>query len=219
MSEQSETTAAAIEETRPVRGADDSVSDDAGVRPAGATVDVGRIIEATVTRVLSSLGITPEAAQQQRADLEKIVAPLARAPDEIKARLDSVCSMLVERLEDPKGLVLYNLQRRLFLDLLALRDLISDLELGAAGDDGSPHLANYRNLNEQLVQLLAMNGVTPIVAAIGAQFSAQQHRVVRVVQTDDLDQDGCIDSIVRQGFGYGSFVVRPTEVVVRKGQR
>jgi len=91
------------------------------------------------------------------------------------------------------------------------------LEAGARveGED-SPHLANYRNIREQLLQLLAMNGVTPIVSEVGALFSPQQHRVVRVIRTEEPVQDGCIDSVVRDGFMFASFVVRPTEVVVRK---
>jgi len=39
---------------------------------------------------------------------------------------------------------------------------------------------------------------------------------VRIAATEDAAQDGCIESVAREGFVFGAFVVRPTQVVVQK---
>lgn len=185
--------------------------------PSSQKDDIVGVVRETVAQTLATLGITSDTGVRQPwLEMEKLIGQIARSPDDIKSKLESLFAVLLERLEDPKGVVGYNRQKRFFMDLLSLYDLMRELEdsIEAAGAD--VHRANYRNLKEHLLQLLALNGVTPVVAQIGSPFSPQQHRVIKVVQTDDSSQDGCIDSIVRDGFAFGPFTLRPTEVVVKK---
>lgn len=177
----------------------------------------GAVAREVVVQTLAEMGFTENAVAPRLLEIERQMAALTRSPDDLKARLENMFAVLLEKLEDPKGLLVYNRQRRLFLDILSLHDLILDLEVGAkANDSDAQHWTNYKNVREQLLQVLATNGVTAIVSEVGVAFSPQQQRVVRVVPTDESTQDGCIESIVRDGFVFGPFVLRPTEVVVRK---
>lgn len=204
----------------------DSPTTEKGVGPGGIggstsprpmAVEPGAVAREAVVQTLAEMGFTENAVATRLLEIERQMAVLTRSPDDLKNRLENMFAVLLEKLEDPKGLLVYNRQRRLFLDILSLHDLILDLEVSAkANDSDSQHWTNYKNVREQLLQVLATNGVTPIVSEVGAAFSPQQQRVVRVVRTEESMQDGCIESIVRDGFVFGPFVVRPAEVVVRK---
>jgi molecular chaperone GrpE (heat shock protein) len=176
-------------------------------------VDVDGVAREAVRQTLGALGITAGGESSKLRELTGAVDTLSRLPPEFRTQLDAVFAAVLDRVEDKKGHFAFNRQRRLFLDLLSLHDMIRDLENGTA--DPSHH-ANYGNLLGQLVQLLALNDVTPIVCEVGTAFNPSQHRVVRVVQTEEGSLDGCIESVARDGFAYGSFVVRPAEVVVHK---
>ena len=174
-------------------------------------------VQVAVRQTLATLGITSELAVEQRwLKMESLINHFARTPDEIKNTLENLFGVLLERLEDPKGVVGYNRQKRFFLDLLSLHDLMQELEDRSEETGTDVHRSNYRNLKEHLLQLLVLNGVTPVGAQVGAPFNPQAHRVIKITHTEDASQDSYIDSIVREGFAFGSFTLRPTEVVVRK---
>jgi hypothetical protein len=168
------------------------------------------ITRAAVGEALTALDLTPETGRRLR-DLDQATATILRFPEVCRALFESSFTVLLERLEDTKGVFAFNRQKRMLVDLLALHDMMLDLERSVPA--GDPHRGNYLTLREQMLQTLA---VTPILAETGARFNPSLHRAVGVFPAPDAASDGAIDSIKREGFLFGVFVLRPTEVVVRK---
>jgi molecular chaperone GrpE (heat shock protein) len=131
--------------------------------------------------------------------------------------LNGVFSKIFDRIEDPQGRFAFNLQRSLLKGLLSIYDLLQDLEGNTEKElSDKEHRANYGTIRMQMFQLFAFNDIKPIIPEAGAKMDAQFHRAVEVVLTGEPEEDNCIEKCIRDGFIYGSIVLRPAEVIVRK---
>ena len=65
-------------------------------------------------------------------------------------------------------------------------------------------------------QVFEFNDIKPVIPAVDAKMDAQYHRAVEVVATGEPEEDNCIERCFRDGFIYGSIVLRPAEVTVKK---
>jgi len=171
--------------------------------PEQPAVDVAQIVRQSTT----ALG------QTLRPELERV----SSVPDQVNKSLNGFISAILDRVEDPRGRFAFNVQRSLLRGLLSLYDLLQDLE----GNDGkalsdAEHRVNYRTIRTQLLQLLAVNDVKSFAPEAGTKVDAQYHRVLEVVPTGEPGEDNCIANCIRDGFTFGSTVLRPVEVTVKK---
>lgn len=69
-------------------------------------------------------------------------------------------------------------------------------------------------IHQQLLKVLADNGVTPIAVNIGDAFDANIHEPVGNETTDDEMKDHTIASVAQSGYKMGERVLRPARVKV-----
>jgi molecular chaperone GrpE (heat shock protein) len=156
---------------------------------------------------------TAELSQQLKTGFEHI----SSMPDQVNKSLNGFTSAVLDRVEDPRGRVAFNFQKSILRGLLSLYDLLQDLEKNREKVlNHEEHLANYNAIRTQLVQLLDFNDVKSLTPEPGTELNAQYHRALGVVPTDNPQENNCIESCIRDGFSYGSMVLRPAEVIVKK---
>ena len=75
-------------------------------------------------------------------------------------------------------------------------------------------------IHQQLLKVLADNGVTPISVKEGDAFDANLHEPMDNVETEDEKKDHTIAVVVQSGYKMGERVFRPARVKVftSKGQ-
>ncbi len=69
-------------------------------------------------------------------------------------------------------------------------------------------------IHQQLLKVLAENGVTPIDAKIGDSLDATLHEAIVTLPTTDASQDHTIASIIQQGYRISDRILRPVRVKV-----
>ncbi len=69
-------------------------------------------------------------------------------------------------------------------------------------------------IHQQLLKVLADNGVTPIAVNIGDAFDANIHEPMGNEETDDAKKDHTIASIAQSGYKMGERILRPARVKV-----
>ncbi len=69
-------------------------------------------------------------------------------------------------------------------------------------------------IHQQLLKVLAENGVTPIPAKEGDALDANLHEAIETVPTEDASQDHAISSIIQQGYKFNDRILRPVRVKV-----
>ncbi len=69
-------------------------------------------------------------------------------------------------------------------------------------------------IHQQLLKVLAENGVVPITVNVGDMFDSNFHEPIETVTTDELSQDHTIAGIIQQGYKINDRVLRPARVRV-----
>jgi molecular chaperone GrpE len=103
--------------------------------------------------------------------------------------------------------------------LVELLDVVDNLERAiTAGSDaaGSAQLARGIELvRDQFLAKLSAFGVER-VPALGAPFDAMRHEAASTTAVDNLEQDGVVVAVIKEGYSIGDEVLRPAVVVVGK---
>jgi len=156
---------------------------------------------------------TTELGQTLKPDFERVLG----VPDKVDRALNGVFSKIFDRIEDPQGRFAFNLQRNLLKGLLSIYDLLQDLEGNTERElSDKEHRANYGTIRTQMLQLFVFNDIKPIIPEVSIKMDALYHRAVEVEATREQEEDNCIERCIRDGFIYGSIVLRPAEVTVKK---
>ena len=69
-------------------------------------------------------------------------------------------------------------------------------------------------IHQQLLKVLAENGVTPIEAKEGDTFDHNLHESIESVETDDGSKDHTLAQIIQSGYKIGERILRPVRVKV-----
>ncbi len=69
-------------------------------------------------------------------------------------------------------------------------------------------------IHQQLLKVLAENGVTPIDAKEGDAFDHNLHESIESVETDDQSKDHTLAQIIQSGYKIGERILRPVRVKV-----
>ena len=69
-------------------------------------------------------------------------------------------------------------------------------------------------IHQQLLKVLAENGVTPIDAKEGDAFDHNLHESIESVETDDQSKDHTLTQIIQSGYKIGERILRPVRVKV-----
>jgi molecular chaperone GrpE (heat shock protein) len=161
--------------------------------------------------------IARQSATQLRHTLKTDFDKVLSVPDQVDRSLSRVISTMLDRIEDPQGRFALNLQRSLLRGLLNIYDLVQDLEENVKKPlSDTQHWKNYSTIRTQMIQLFALNDIQPLTPEVGTEMNAQCHRAVEVVPTSEPAEDNCIAKRHRDGFTFGSIVLRPAEVTLKK---
>ncbi|MEI6417102.1 MAG: nucleotide exchange factor GrpE [Verrucomicrobiota bacterium] len=69
-------------------------------------------------------------------------------------------------------------------------------------------------IHQQLLKVLAENGVTPIDGNVGDVFDHNLHESIESVETDDSTKDHTLAQIIQSGYKIGERILRPVRVKV-----
>ena len=69
-------------------------------------------------------------------------------------------------------------------------------------------------IHQQLLKVLAENGVTPIDGNVGDAFDHNLHESIESVETDDAGKDHTLAQIIQSGYKIGERILRPVRVKV-----
>ncbi len=157
--------------------------------------------EPEATRVLDDL----EQLRAKAEERDKFLEMLQRT----KADFDNYQKRMHRDLEQERKYQLAPLAR----DLLPALDNL-DRALGAAKED-SPLTQGVSMVQDQIVEVLKRHGITPIEAA-GQAFDPNLHEAV--LQQPSHQPPGTVLQVLEQGYQYHDRVLRPSKVVVSRGQ-
>ena len=122
---------------------------------------------------------------------------------------------LYKELEQYKSEFVLNLERQLLQDLLTFYDsMIWFRESMQDAPESTDENLDY--LLDEFLELLRRRDVVPFPAT--DDFDRKLHRVIQVTATEELEQDGKIEKILRRGFFRGERQLRDEEVVIYRHQ-
>jgi molecular chaperone GrpE (heat shock protein) len=163
----------------------------------------------------------PESASAQESqlllarlgELEQSVAGLAAQVSLLAERVDPLPRQIRQvgsKVDDITESIGQPRLRDLLSSLLLLYDLACQMERAAEPASA----AGYRVLCDQIMQMLAVNGITLIPAE--GRFDPALHKVVDHLACASPEEDGQIASVYRAGFRTERAVLRYAEVIVRR---
>lgn len=128
---------------------------------------------------------------------------------------------LYEELKQYKEDFLYQAEKPLLLDLLLFFDSLLWFQQNLAGKDVSPEAMaeGIQYLLDEFLEILYRRDVS--LMECPTQFDRTIQKAVKVLPTQDADQDNLVGQVLKRGFRRGKHVLRPEEVVVwrREGTR
>lgn len=162
--------------------------------------------EASVVEETPQVAETPEELKQKLNDVEDKMLRIAAEYDNYRKRTARQQDELIKSAND-----------RLFSELI---DVIDNFEraLQHAKEDSAAGaiLAGTEMIYNQLLALLAKNGVTPI-DAIGKPFDPQLHEAMLQVSSDSYSE-GIVATELAKGYQQGTRVIRHSKVGVSRGK-
>ena len=125
---------------------------------------------------------------------------------------------LYEELKQYKEDFLFQAEKPLLLDLLLFYDSLNWFQEGLVKQEMSPDVIadSFQYLIDEFIELLYRRDVVPIETT-GA-FDRKVHKAVKVVETDDPDQDHQINQVLKRGFARADRLLRPEEVVLTRAR-
>jgi molecular chaperone GrpE len=93
-------------------------------------------------------------------------------------------------------------------------DVVDSVERAMAMTEEGPLREGLRAVLDQMQQVLARQGVTP-VGAPGELFDPERHEAIGVVETSEAP-DRTILEVARSGYALGDRILRPAQVVVAR---
>ncbi|MBN2799623.1 MAG: nucleotide exchange factor GrpE [Deltaproteobacteria bacterium] len=127
---------------------------------------------------------------------------------------------LYEELKQYKEDFLFQAEKPLLLDLLLFYDSLNWFHESLVKQEMSPDVIadSFQYLIDEFIEVLYRRDVLPIEES-GA-FDRKVHKAVKVVNTDNPEQDYQIAQVLKRGFQRASKLLRPEEVVIaRHGQK
>jgi len=80
-------------------------ADGSAERPAAA-MDASAIAREAAAQTLAGIGLADSGAVQRLLETERQLAAIARLPEDLKSRMENIFATLLDKLEDPKGLLI-----------------------------------------------------------------------------------------------------------------
>ncbi len=136
--------------------------------------------------------------------LSRQVVLIPRQVRQLGAKVDDI----TESISQPRV-------RDMLNNFLLLHDLLEQMTLTAESDVESTK--NYQVLRDQILQVLRVNGISPIIE--DQRFNPAIHQAVETVACETPDEDGEIVRLYRTGFCTELAILRYAEVVVKRYQK
>lgn len=177
----------------------------------------------------AEIGISDESAAEQAPvvlapmiDLQPVVERLDRLEDLI-AQLNGQLKALAERTDLlPRQLrsqnakiddITESINQTRLRDLLNSLLMLHDLAEQMAGTSEPANLSNFEVLRSQILETLALNGISPI--PVSERFDPALHRAIESVPCPTPEEEGQIVRVCSVGFRTARAVLRPSQVVVK----
>ena len=153
-------------------------------------------------------------SSQLKDELDAIRDTLERMKKEDGALKKAFDTLYLE-LEQYKSEFVFSFEKQLLLDLLTFYDsMIWFRETLKDAPENTDENLDY--LLDEFLELLRRRDVAPFPAT--AEFDRKLHRVIQVTDTENQEDDGKIEKILRRGFFRGERQLRDEEVVIYRHQ-
>lgn len=161
----------------------------------------------------------PEAADLAGAESAAALpapAPVLPAIDDRLLRLQADFENFRRRSQRERAEIATQANENLIKELLPVLDHL-DLALDAAAQHGAggPVIEGFKLVSEQLLNVLAKAGLTPLDAT-DQEFDPQKHEAISHVVSETVPSNRVIMQ-VRRGYMLGSRLLRPAQVIVSQG--
>ena len=145
--------------------------------------------------------------QSEIGDIKKMISDLQKQDRSVKVAFDT----LYQELDHYKSEFSLKLEKQLLQDLLTFYDSLLWFQQTINNQPENIN-DNIQYLNEEFLELLRRRDVLPFPPS--SHFNGQQHRVLQIIKTSNLEDDGKIQKIVRRGFFRGEKIMRDEEVSI-----
>jgi molecular chaperone GrpE (heat shock protein) len=126
---------------------------------------------------------------------------------------------LYEEMRQYKEDFLYQAEKPFLLDLLLFYDSLSWFQQALGRKDVSLENISdsFQYLMDEFLELLYRRDVVPCEGS--DKFDVKTQKAVRVIPSENGEEDGQIQSVLKRGFVRGNRLLRPEEVVVYRNSR
>ena len=145
--------------------------------------------------------------QSEIGDIKKMLSDLQKEDRSVKVAFDT----LYQELDHYKSEFSLKLEKQLLQDLLTFYDSLLWFQQ-TINEQPENINDNVQYLNEEFLELLRRRDVLPFPPS--SHFNGQQHRVLQIVKTANLEDDGKIQKLIRRGFFRGEKIMRDEEVSI-----
>ena len=140
-------------------------------------------------------------------EIKKTLAAIQKEDRSVKVAFDT----LYQELDHYKSEFSLKLEKQLLQDLLTFYDSLLWFQQ-TISDQPENIDDNLKYLNEEFLELLRRRDVLPFPPS--SHFNGQQHRVLQIIKTANLEDDEKIQKIIRRGFFRGEKIMRDEEVTI-----
>lgn len=156
------------------------------------------------------------------AELRRLAHELAETRKMVNERLandkvrEKAFDQLYDELKQYKEDFLFQAEKPLLLDLLLFYDSLNWFQESLVKQEMSPDVIadSFQYLIDEFLEVLYRRDVIPMEPL--EVFDRTQHKVVKVLETDDARVDQRIAQVLKRGFNRAEKQLRPEEVVVTK---
>lgn len=123
---------------------------------------------------------------------------------------------LYDELKQYKDDFIFQSEKPLLLDLLLFYDSLNWFQESLIKGEMSADtiVDSYQYLIDEFVELLYRRDVIPMERS--EVFDRKHHKAVKVVATQDPEEDQHVYQVLKRGFTRGDKLLRPEEVVIRR---
>lgn len=179
--------------------------------------DVAALADALSGKLHEALGDLARTVDQRMDGLENAVAALGKQVSHIPPQVTTLWTKV-----DGMGTAFTESRfKRLLLGVIRIYDLLDSALNRETLQNDSPGVQelrrDYEVLRTQLLQLLALNGLSEVPT--DGTFDPEVHQPMRHVPCDDPDLDDHIRTVFRKGFRTEQAVLRPADVELWRYER
>jgi molecular chaperone GrpE (heat shock protein) len=166
--------------------------------------------------------VVPPLKEALVPDLQVSLAEISGGLNRLESRFDSRFAYdatkeaafrhMYADLQDAKLAQSLEATRPLLLDLLLLFDRVDLASRSSKSADEASALGSFR---EELLEILYRRDVRTFMSASN-RYDRETQQVVGVVDTSEADEHQLVERIVRAGFRWGTRILRPEDVVIRR---